>query len=139
MKKFMHEFKAFALKGNVFDMAVGIIIGTAFGAIVNSLVKDLIMPLFGIILGGIDFTAMSFAVGDSVITYGNLIQNIVNFAIISFTMFVLIKIIGKVRRRNQEAEEEKKEEEPKKSDEAVLLEQILEQLKDGKDKSSVEQ
>ncbi len=126
MKKFFHEFKEFALKGSLFDMAVGIIIGTAFSGLVNSLVKDLFMPIFGIILGGMDFTAMSVTVGESVITYGNLIQNIVNFLIISLTMFLVIKVIGKIRSMH---EEPKKEEEPKKSDETVVLEQILEQLK----------
>ena len=88
MKKFLEEFKAFALKGNVVDMAVGVIIGTAFSAIVNSIVKDLVMPIFGIVLGGIDFSILSVTVGESVITYGNLIQSIVNFLIISLTIFL---------------------------------------------------
>ena len=83
MKKFWQEFKAFALKGNVLDMAVGVIIGTAFSAIVNSIVKDLITPLFGIILGGIKFDSLSVQIGDSVITYCNFIQSVVNFLIIS--------------------------------------------------------
>lgn len=125
MKKFLQEFRAFALKGNVVDMAVGVIIGTAFSAIVNSIVKDLIMPLFGIILGGIDFSVLSWTVGSSVITYGNLIQSIINFLIISFTIFVFIKFIS--RFKHKKAEEEAAP--PKKSDETVLLEEIVEILK----------
>ena len=125
MKKFLQEFRAFALKGNVVDMAVGVIIVTAFSAIVNSIVKDLIMPLFGIILGGIDFSVLSWTVGSSVITYGNLIQSIINFLIISFTIFVFIKFIS--RFKHKKAEEEAAT--PKKSDETVLLEEIVEILK----------
>ncbi len=127
MKKFLGEFKAFALKGNVVDMAVGVIIGTAFSAIVNSIVKDLVMPIFGIVLGGIDFSVLSVTVGESVITYGNLIQSIVNFLIISLTIFLFIKFISKFKKK-----EEPKEDEPApvvKSDETLLLEQILEEIK----------
>ncbi len=125
MKKFLQEFRAFALKGNVVDMAVGVIIGTAFSAIVNSIVKDLIMPLFGIILGGIDFSVLSWTVGNSVITYGNLIQSIINFLIISFTIFVFIKFISRFKHKKVEEEAAP----PKKSDETVLLEEIVEILK----------
>jgi len=123
----LEEFKAFALKGNVVDMAVGVIIGSAFSAIVNSIVKDLVMPIFGIVLGGIDFSVLSLTVGESVITYGNLIQSIVNFLIISLTIFLFIKFVSKFKKK-----EEPKEEEPApvvKSDETLLLEQILEELK----------
>ena len=128
MKKFLQEFKAFALKGNVLDMAVGVIIGTAFSAIVNSIVKDLITPLFGIILGGIEFTNLSIMVGESTITYGNFIQAVVNFLIISLTIFLFIKLSGKLFRKKEE-EEEKEEEAPKKSDEVLLLEDIRASLK----------
>lgn len=126
MKKFFKEFRAFAFKGNLFDMAVGIVIGAAFSAIVNSIVADLIMPLFGIIIGGIDFTALVVQVGDASITYGNLIQNIITFLIIAFTIFVIIKAASKFIKK-EEAEEKK--EEPKKSDEVVLLEKILAAIK----------
>lgn len=123
MKKFLQEFKAFALKGNVLDMAVGVIIGTAFSAIVNSIVKDLITPLFGIILGGIEFTNLSIQVGESTITYGNFIQAVVNFLIISLTIFLFIKLSGKLFRKKEE-EAVKEEEPPAKSDEVLLLEDI---------------
>lgn len=126
MKKFWQEFKAFALKGNVVDMAVGVIIGTAFSAIVNSIVKDLITPLFGIILGGIKFDSLSVQVGDSVITYGNFIQSVVNFLIISLTIFLFIKLSSKIFHRKEEI---KKEEAAKKSEEVLLLEDIRDSLR----------
>ena len=125
MKKFWQEFKAFALKGNVVDMAVGVIIGTAFSAIVNSIVKDLITPIFGIILGGVEFTSLSITFGDATITYGNFIQSVVNFLVISLTIFIFIKISSKLFHKK---EEEKKEEPPKKSDEVLLLEEIRDSL-----------
>lgn len=126
MKKFWQEFKAFALKGNVVDMAVGVIIGTAFSAIVNSIVKDLITPLFGIILGGIKFDSLSVQVGDSVIAYGNFIQSIVNFLIISLTIFLFIKLSNKIFHRKEEI---KKKEAAKKSEEVLLLEDIRDSLR----------
>ena len=119
MKKFWQEFKAFALKGNVVDMAVGVIIGTAFSAIVNSIVKDLITPLFGIILGGIKFDSLSVQVGDSVIAYGNFIQSIVNFLIISLTIFLFIKLSSKIFHRKEEIKKE----------EVLLLEDIRDSLR----------
>lgn len=126
MKKFLEEFKAFALKGNVVDMAVGVVIGSAFSAIVNSLVKDIITPLFGIVLGGVDFSGLALTIGESAVTYGNFIQAVVNFLIISFTIFVVIKVMGKfVIKKHAEVEEKKTEEEATKSDEVVLLEKIL--------------
>ena len=82
MKKFFEDFKAFISRGNVMDMAVGIIVGTAFTAIVNSLVKDMIMPFIGLITGGIDFTSLSLTIGDASIAYGNFIQAIISFLII---------------------------------------------------------
>lgn len=125
MKKFWSEFKAFALKGNVFDLAVGVIIGGAFGKIVSSLVADLITPLFGIILGGVDFKGLSATIGESTIQYGNFIQNVVDFLIISLTIFCFIKLAARFAHK----EEEKKEEEPKKTDEILLLEEIRDALR----------
>ncbi len=129
MKKFLSEFKEFAVKGNALEMAVGVIIGAAFKSIVDSIVNDIIMPFVGILLGGKDFSSLSVMVGDAQIKYGMLIQNIVNFIIIAFCLFILVKTANKVRDGFTHKEEEKAaEEEPKKSDEVVLLEQIRDAL-----------
>lgn len=106
--KFIEEFKKFALKGNVMDMAIGVIIGGAFGKIVSSLVNDMIMPLIGVLIGGIDFTKLKWVINESVIeggkeikaevaiTYGNFIQNTVDFLIIALTIFLFITLINKL-------------------------------------------
>jgi large conductance mechanosensitive channel len=92
------EFREFALKGNVIDMAVGVVVGAAFSAIVNSFVKDIILPLVGFLTAGQDFTQMKFEFGDGdAIAYGNFIQTVVNFFIIAFSIFVVVKIINKLR------------------------------------------
>ena len=130
MKKFLSEFKEFAVKGNALEMAVGVIIGAAFKSIVDSIVNDIIMPFVGILLGGKDFSALSIMVGSAEIKYGMLIQNIVNFVIIAFCLFLLVKTANKIRDgfARKEEEEQKEEEEAKKSDEVVLLEQIRDSL-----------
>lgn len=127
MKKMAKEFKEFISKGNVIDLAVGVVIGSAFGAIVTSLVNDIIMPLVGIILGGIDFTTLTLNVKDATICYGLFIQQIVNFLIIAFCIFMVIKFINRLNRKKNK--EEAKEDAPKKSDEVVLLEEIRDLLK----------
>lgn len=123
MKKFIKEFKEFISKGNVIDLAVGVIIGSAFSSIVTSLVNDMLMPLIGIIIGGHNFSNLTIKVGNAVIKYGAFIQNIVNFLIISFCIFVMIRIINKITH--------KKEEKPKptKTNEEKLLEEIRDLLK----------
>ena len=93
----LNEFKDFIAKGNVMDMAVGIIIGAAFTAIVGSLVDDLINPLIGIFLGGVDFGSLQASVGDAVFTYGNFIMAIINFLIIAFVVFLLVRYVNKVK------------------------------------------
>lgn len=98
MKKILKEFKEFISKGNVIDMAVGVIIGSAFSKIVSSLVNDVIMPLIGIIIGGLDFTKLSITVKDSTILYGSFIQNIVDFLIIAICIFTVIKILNKFKK-----------------------------------------
>lgn len=98
MKKLMNEFKEFISKGNVIDMAVGVIIGSAFSKIVSSLVNDVLMPLIGIIIGGLDFTSLSIKIKDSEILYGSFIQNIVDFLIISICIFTVIKIMNKFKK-----------------------------------------
>ncbi|MCY7783094.1 MULTISPECIES: large conductance mechanosensitive channel protein MscL [unclassified Bacillus (in: firmicutes)] len=103
------EFKAFAMRGNIVDLAIGVVIGGAFGKIVTSLVNDIIMPLVGLLLGGLNFSGLSFTFGDAVVKYGSFIQTIVNFLIISFSIFIVIRTLNGLRRK-KEAEEEAAEE-----------------------------
>ncbi len=123
------EFKAFAMRGNVVDMAVGVIIGGAFGKIVSSLVDDVIMPIIGMITGGIDFTGLKATIGESSITYGNFIQNVVDFLIIAFCIFMMIKGLNKLSKKK---EEEKPAEPPTPSKEEILLTEIRDLLKENK-------
>ena len=130
MKKFIEEFKAFAVKGNVIDMAVGVIIGGAFGKIVTSLVNDVIMPLIGVILGGQNFSELMIKIGESEIKYGAFIQNIIDFLIIAFCVFMFVKLMTKLSSlRKKEEAIEVVVEEPKKSDDIILLEEIRDLLK----------
>ena len=122
---FVKEFVAFISKGNVLDLAVGVVIGGAFGKIVSSLVDDIIMPLVGIIIGGIDFTALTLTVGDAKLTYGNFLQNVIDFLIVAACIFVFIKLIGKMKHKKEEAPAEP----PKKDEQIVLLEEIRDLLK----------
>ena len=105
---FISEFKEFAMKGNVMDMAVGVIIGGAFGKIVSSLVDDILMPIVGMITGNIDFTSLAFQIGDgeeaAVLKYGNFIQNTVDFIIVAFCIFLMLKAINKMNRKKAEPE-----------------------------------
>lgn len=126
MKKFVSEFKDFISRGNVLDMAVGVIIGGAFGKIVTSLVNDIIMPLVGIVIGGHDFSGLVLKINDAKITYGVFIQNVVDFLIVAFCIFIFIKGINKFKRKKVQ---EDVKEEPKKSDEVLLLEEIRDLLK----------
>lgn len=126
------EFKEFAIKGNVIDLAVGVIIGGAFGKIVTSLVSDIIMPLIGILTGGIDFTTKALTLKEAVggkeavlLKYGMFIQNVIDFFIIAFSIFLFVKVINKLKR--QEKKEEVKEEKPSKEEE--LLTEIRDLLK----------
>ena len=121
------EFKEFIARGNVIDLAVGVIMGSAFGKIVSSLVDNVIMPLIGIILGGIDFTTLSIKVEDANINYGIFIQNVIDFLIISFCVFLMIKFINKLS--NIKKKEEKAEEVVEKAEDIKLLEEIRDLLK----------
>ena len=94
---FVSEFKEFAVKGNAMDLAVGVIIGAAFGKIVTSLVDDIIMPLVGLLIGGVDFKGLAFTVGSATVKYGNFIQNIFDFIIVALAIFMAIKAINKMR------------------------------------------
>ena len=128
----MSEFKEFAVKGNVVDMAVGIIIGGAFGKIVSSFVADVIMPPIGILIGGVDFSDLAItlkeAVGEAeavVISYGTFIQTVIDFVIIAFAIFLVIRAINSMKRE----EEEKPAPPPGPSKEEVLLSEIRDLLK----------
>lgn len=120
-----NEFKQFANKGNVLDLAIGIIIGAAFGKIVTSLVSDLIMPIIGLLFGGIDFSGLQITVGAAVIKYGAFIQSIVDFLIIAFSIFLFVHYLGKFRK----VKEEQAISEPAPSKEEILLSEIRDILK----------
>ena len=122
------EFKDFISKGNIFDMAVGVIIGGAFGKIVTSLVNDIIMPLVGILIGGHDFTGLTWTVKDAVINYGTFIQNIVDFLIVALCIFIVVKAMSKFKKK----EEASPAEPPKPSEEVLLLIEIRDSLKKNK-------
>jgi large conductance mechanosensitive channel len=94
----LNEFKKFVMRGNVIDLAVAVIIGGAFGKIVSSLVDDIIMPLVGLIIGGIDFTGLKFTVGSAAVNYGTFIQNIVDFLIIAFVIFLMVRAISSLQK-----------------------------------------
>jgi len=122
-----NEFKKFAFKGNVVDLAVGVVIGAAFGKIVSSLVKDIITPLLGMVLGGVDFTDLKITFGKSSIMYGNFIQTIFDFLIIAAAIFMFIKVFNKLTSKREE--EEKEEELPEPTKEEELLGEIRDLLK----------
>jgi len=128
----MSEFKDFAVKGNAVDMAVGIVIGAAFGKIVSSVVADVIMPPIGVLLGGVNFSDLALvlkeAAGDApavVIKYGNFIQTVVDFTIIAFAIFMVVKAINAMKKKEEEAPAEP----AKPSNEEVLLTEIRDLLK----------
>ena len=116
------EFKEFISKGNVLDLAVGVIIGGAFGKIVTSLVDDIIMPFIGLIIGGLDFSGLSIVIGKATIKYGMFIQNVVSFLIIAFSVFMIVKAVNKVRRIKPEEKEEEPVVEAPSKEEALLAE-----------------
>ncbi|MGG0718095.1 large conductance mechanosensitive channel protein MscL [Robertmurraya massiliosenegalensis] len=120
-----NEFKKFAMKGNVIDLAVGVVIGAAFGKIVTSLVEDLIMPLVGLLIGGLDFTKFAVTIGEAEVKYGLFIQNIVNFLIIAFSIFLVVRFINRMKRK-----EEVQEEAPKIDTKEELLKEIRDLLRE---------
>ena len=127
-KSLMQEFKEFIMKGNVMDLAVGVIIGGAFGAIVSSLVDDVIGPIIGMICGGIDFSGLAITVGSAQLMIGNFIQAIINFLCVSLVIFFMVKAVNKARDLAAKKEEETKEEAPAGPTTEELLGQILEEL-----------
>ena len=133
MKKFFGEFKEFISKGNVIDLAVGVVIGNAFGKIVTSLVDNIIMPLVGLLLGGLDFTGLTIKFHGASIKYGLFIQNVVDFLIVAFCIFIVIKTMNtldkKVKAKAKKEEEKKKEEKPELTKDQELLVEIRDLLK----------
>ena len=134
--KIAGEFKEFISRGNVVDMAVGIIVGSAFTRIVNSLVQDLVTPLIGYLIKGINFTQIMYTFPDTIGTeaevslrYGAFAQTVIDFLIISLVVFLMVKLLNRLRRK-KEAEKPAPPPEPKRSDEAVLLTEIRDLLKE---------
>ena len=117
-------FKKFISRGNVVDMAVGVIIGGAFGKIISSLVNDIIMPLIGLLIGGIDFTNLSIKIGEATVAYGNFIQTVVDFLIVAICIFAVVRIFERFKKK-----EEKEEAPAAKPADIVLLEEIRDILK----------
>lgn len=126
----LKEFKTFISKGNIIDMAVGVIIGTAFSKIVTSVVNDILTPLLGIVIGGLDFTNLTLKVGDATISYGIFLQNVFDFLVVAACIFTFIKILSKFNKKEEVKEEVKKA--PKKDEQIILLEEIRDLLKNNK-------
>jgi len=121
----LQEFKSFAMKGNVVDLAVGVIIGGAFGKIVASLVEDVIMPLVGTLLGGVNFAGLAFTLGSATLKYGKFLQTCLDFLIIAWAIFMAVKLINRLRREEPAAPAAP----PAPPRQEVLLEEIRDLLK----------
>ncbi len=130
MKKIISEFKEFALKGNMLDLAIGLMIGTAFTTVVKSIVDDLFMPIIGVIIGGKDFSALVFKINEAEIKYGLFIQNLINFLIIAVCLFLIVKAINSLKRRIEKKEDTPEEAPAEKPADIVLLEEIRDSLKE---------
>lgn len=126
MKSTMQEFKAFIMRGNILDMAIGVVMGGAFGKIVTSLVDNLLMPLVGIVSGGVDISSLAWTVGSATFGYGIFLQNIIDFLIIAACMFAVIKAMAKFSLKKKEEEAPAPDPEP--SEEAKLLMEIKDLL-----------
>ncbi len=120
------EFKKFIARGNVLDLAVGVIVGGAFSSIVTSLVNNIFTPVIGLILGGVDFSGLSITFRDTEIMYGAFIQSIIDFLIVAFCLFLVVKVVNKVTAKKEKQEEKK----DTKSAEVKILEEIRDMLKD---------
>lgn len=130
MKDIIKEFKEFAVKGNVVDLAVAVVIGGAFGKIVSSLVANIVTPIIGVILGGVDFSGLSYTFDDSNITYGVFIQSVIDFLIVAVVIFMAVKGINKMKSLSDNTEQEKAPEKPVEPPEDVkLLREIRDSLK----------
>ena len=124
------EFRDFINRGSVIDLAVAVIIGGAFGAIVSSLVNDIIMPLIGLLMGGVDFASLAVQVGDAQILYGSFIQAVVDFVLIAFVLFLIVRSFNKMKERQAKEEEAAPPPPPEPSPEEKLLAEIRDLLKE---------
>lgn len=122
----LQEFKKFIARGNVLDMAVGVIVGGAFSSIITSLVNNIFTPIIGLILGGVNFSNLSITFRDTKIMYGAFIQSVIDFLIVAFCLFMVVKVVNTIMHRKKEEKEEKK---PEKSAELKTLEEIRDLLK----------
>ena len=129
MMKFLQEFKTFAMRGNVMDLAVGVIVGGAFSSITNSLINDIIRPIVGIFVSQASFADLTLSVGGAVITYGNFIQAVLNFVILAFVVFCMVKTVNRVTRGKKE-EAAPPPPPPQPSPEEKLLTEIRDLLKE---------
>ncbi len=128
MKSFVEQFKAFAMKGNVIDLAVAVVIGAAFGKIVSSLVADIITPVIGLLMGGVDFSGLSYTVGDAVLSYGVFVQSVIDFVIVALAIFMVVKGITKAQEKaTKPVEVTEAPKEP--SEEVKLLQEIRDSLR----------
>jgi large conductance mechanosensitive channel len=129
--KILREFKEFAMKGNVLELAVAVVIGGAFGKIVTSLVDNVITPSIGLFMGGVDFSGYSYQVGDAVLTYGKFVQSVVDFVIVAFVIFMIVRTLTKakeaVKSKIEPPQVEEKQNEP--SEEVQLLREIRDSLR----------
>lgn len=129
MKSFLEEFKTFALRGNVVDLAVGVVIGAAFTGVTNSLVNNVLTPPIGMLLGGIDFSTLGFTLGgDAVIGYGVFIQAVISFLITAFALFLLVRLINRLTKLAREEQQDGVQAPAEKSPEVQLLEEIRDLL-----------
>lgn len=132
----LKEFKEFISRGNVLDLAVGVIVGAAFSNIVTSLVNNIFTPILGVFFGGIDFSSLKFTIGDAKIMYGSFIQSVIDFLITAICIFIIVKIVNKINndlhKLTKKEEEDKKEEEPVVSEDIKLLTEIRDLLKNNK-------
>ncbi len=124
MKSLFEEFKSFAIRGNVVDLAVAVVIGTAFGKIVSSLVDTIIMPVIGFFLGGMDFSGWSLTIGKATIAYGAFIQSVIDFTIIAFVIFMALRTLNRFEKKKEEVKKD-----PGPSEEVLLLREIRDSLK----------
>lgn len=131
LKKILKEFKKFMDRGNVIDLSVAVVMGAAFSKITTSFVNDIIMPIVGVLIGGINFTNLTVSIEDATINYGIFIQNIIDFLIIGFFIFIFVRAVNHLKDGINKPKDEKKEVKQK-SEEIILLEQIRDLLKQNK-------